>query len=88
MEEEEMLHGPPVLTWDKDHLHCMLTVVLAGLSVVLSRLTGCMTISVFIEYGFTTLHSGTTISDGGKSARSVFVQIQNCLSLSSVITEF
>ena len=70
MGEEKILYGPPVLTQDKGHPHCMLTAVLAGPLVVLSRLTGCMMISVFIEYGFTTLHLGATIGDGGKSARS------------------
>jgi len=80
-----MLHGPPVLTWDKDYPYCMLTVVSAGLSVVLSRLTGCMTISVFIEYGFTTLHSGVTISHGGKC---FCTNTELSLSLLCVITEF
>ena len=70
MGEEKILYGPPVLTQDKGHPHCMLTAVLAGPLVVLSRLTGCMMISMFIEYGFTTLHLGATIGDGGKSARS------------------
>ena len=40
MGEEEVLHGPPTLTWDIGHPCCMLTAVSAGLTVVLSRLKG------------------------------------------------
>jgi len=70
MGEEEVLCGPPTLTQDIGHLCCMLMAVSVGLTVVLSRLKGCMTMSGLMGFGFAVLHSGATIDDGGKSVRS------------------
>lgn len=57
----------------------MLTVVLVGLSLVHSRLVESMTISVFIKFRFAILYSGTTIDDGNKSERSIFVASISCV---------
>lgn len=70
MGKEEILHGPSVLTQDIGQLYCILTVVLAGLLMVYSRLIGCMTMSVFIKFGLAILCSGATINDRDKSERS------------------
>ena len=49
----------------------MLIAVLTGLSRISSRLLEIISISAFTVLEFTMLCSGTTISDGGKSERSV-----------------
>jgi len=53
--------------------------VLVGLSLVHSRLVESMTISVFIKFRFAILYSGTTIDDGNKSERSIFVASISCV---------
>jgi len=74
MGEEKMLQGPPMLTQDLGHLCCMLIAVSSGLAVVCLRLMFIAKL-LFKLFGFTILHLGATITDGGKSERSSGVNI-------------
>jgi len=74
-QEEKVLQGPPMLTWDIGYPCCVLTAVLVGLTVVFSRLGGYMTVSGSMGFGFATLHLGATINDGGKSVSLLYIII-------------